>query len=250
MTDASNLPLALYKANLELWLRIGQLLEDNREQWTGVLAQELDQRMAEAGRSAGDAGAAPGWQSSLAMMPGNELWRLAEQQVSDLQALAQTASGNQMTFVNGFQQALEEWQEATASAFGEAAGDVELPAQPFQGLHDTFEQLSNALLSGMGALAPAARTAPAAGAGTRAPQRPAGKAPARKAAKAANRPARKAARKTAGKASRPATKKAVKKAAKAPARKVAKKVAKKATKKVARKAPAKTGSRTARKTAR
>lgn len=30
MTDASHLPLMLYNANLQLWLRIGQLLEDNR----------------------------------------------------------------------------------------------------------------------------------------------------------------------------------------------------------------------------
>src|SRR5690625_2570093 len=120
MTDASKLPLALYKANLELWLRMGQLLEDNRGQWMGLLASELDQRMSEARRSAGDVQAARNW-PSMAMLPGSELWRIAEQQVSDLQALAQTASGNQMTFVNGFQQALEEWQQATASAFGEAA---------------------------------------------------------------------------------------------------------------------------------
>ena len=166
MPDASNLPLALYKANLELWLHLGQLLKDNREQWMGLLTRELEQRMAEARRGSGNVPAA-GDLPSMAMLPGSELWRIAEQQVSDLQALAQTASGNQMAFVNGFQQALEEWQQATASAFGEAAGDVELPAQPFQGLHDTFEQLSNALLSSMGALAPAAEPAPGAGSGGR-----------------------------------------------------------------------------------
>src|SRR5690554_848896 len=246
MTDASNLPLALYKANLELWLRIGQLLEDNREQWTGVLAQELDQRMAEAGRSAGDAGAAPGWQSSLAMMPGNELWRLAEQQVSDLQALAQTASGNQMTFVNGFQQALEEWQQATAGAFGEAATGVELPAQPFQGLHDTFEQLSNALLSGMGALATPAAAAPRTG--TVDARRPAAKkAPVRKVAKTSSRPATRATRRATKKSAarsvsktpvRKATKKATKKTVKKAARKTAARPAKKAAKRAPRKAAA------------
>ena len=35
------LPQALYKANLDLWLRIGELLEDNRAQWTALLAREL-----------------------------------------------------------------------------------------------------------------------------------------------------------------------------------------------------------------
>lgn len=242
MTDASNLPLALYKANLELWLHLGQLLKDNREQWMGLLTRELEQRMSEARRGAGNVPAAADL-PSMAMLPGSELWRIAEQQVSDLQALAQTASGNQMAFVNGFQQALEEWQQATASAFGEAAGDVELPAQPFQGLHDTFEQLSNALLSGMGALGPAAAPAP----GTGAPRPAANKAPARKAARAAKRPARKAARKTAAPATKKAVKKVAKKAAKAPARKAAKKATKKVARKVAKKAPKKAARRTARK---
>lgn len=225
MTDASNLPLALYKANLELWLRMGQLLEENRGQWMGLLASELEQRMSEARRSAGDVQAARDW-PSMAMLPGSELWRIAEQQVSDLQALAQTASGNQMTFVNGFQQALEEWQQATASAFGEAASGVALPAQPFQGLHDTFEQLSSALMSGMGALTPSAAPPRTVGTGAQRPAKP--KAPARKAAKAVKRPARKTAKKT-------ASKKSVKKATRAPARKVAKKAPKKAAKRATRK---------------
>ena len=242
MTDASNLPLALYKANLELWLHLGQLLKDNREQWMGLLTRELEQRMSEARRGAGNVPAAADL-PSRAMLPGSELWRIAEQQVSDLQALAQTASGNQMAFVNGFQQALEEWQQATASAFGEAAGDVELPAQPFQGLHDTFEQLSNARLSGRGALGAAAAPAPGAGA----PRPAANKAPARKAARAAKRPARKAARKTAAPATKKAVKKVAKKAAKATARKAAKKATKKVARKVAKKAPKKAARRTARK---
>lgn len=242
MTDASTLPLALYKANLELWLHLGQLLKDNREQWMGLLTRELEQRMSEARHGAGNMPAA-GELPSMAMLPGSELWRIAEQQVSDLQALAQTASGNQMAFVNGFQHALEEWQQATASAFGEAAGDVELPAQPFQGLHDTFEQLSSALLSGMGALGPAAAPAPGAGA----PRPAASKAPVHKAARAAKRPARKAARKAAAPATKKAVKKIAKKAAKAAARKAAKKATKKVARKVAKKAPKKAARRTARK---
>ena len=149
---------------------------------------------------------------------------------SDMQALARTASGNQMAFVSGFQQALEEWQQATAGAFGEAAGGVELPAQPFQGLQETFEQLSNALLSGMGAMAaPAEATSRAGTTGTRPPA--AKKTPARKAAKTANRPATKAAKRATKQA-------ATAKASRAPARKTAKKATKKAAKKTAA-APAK-----------
>ena len=44
------LPQALYKANLDLWLRIGELLEDNRAQWTALLARELGDGAAHRGR--------------------------------------------------------------------------------------------------------------------------------------------------------------------------------------------------------
>lgn len=205
MTNANHLPLALYRANLELWLQIGQLLEENREQWTDLLAHELNERMSAVRGEAGRFPAAPDW-STAGMLPGSELWRLAEQQVSDLQALAQTASGNQMTFVKGFQQALEQWQQATASAFGEAAGEATVPAQPFEGLRQSLESLSSALLSGMAAATPTASAAPRRAAGKTAAKKPA--------ARKASRPAKKA-------AARKAVKKATKKAAKKAARKAA-----------------------------
>jgi len=220
MTNASHLPLALYKANLELWLRVGQLLEDNREQWADLLAHELNERMAAARGEAGRFRAGGDW-PSMAMLPGSELWRLAEQQVDDLQALAQTASGNQMTFVNGFQQALEQWQQATAAAFGEAAGEATVPAQPFQGLRETLEGLSNALLSGIAAGTPAAAAAPRKAAPVRRAAGPARKATGKTAAKKATRkaPKKAAPKKTARKAAKKATKKAAGKTARRTARK-------------------------------
>src|SRR5699024_10976977 len=151
--------------------------------WSELLAHELDERMAAARAEAGQFQATGSW-ASMPMLPGSELWRLAEQQVDDLQALAQTASGNQMTFVNGFQQALEQWQQATAAAFGEAAGEAAVPALPFEGLRETLESLSSALLSGLAAAVPATEAAPRRAAPVK---RPAREAPARRAAAAAKK---------------------------------------------------------------
>lgn len=114
------LPLSLYKANLDLWLRIGELLEENRNQWTTLMARELQQGAAAGGLDL-DAVRRGDWQT-LALLPGQALQRLAAHGVGDLQAAAQTALGNQMTFATGFQQALADWQQATVEALGDSAG--------------------------------------------------------------------------------------------------------------------------------
>lgn len=233
MTDASHLPLALYKANLELWLRIGQLLEDNRGQWMDLLAHELDRRVAGTRAATGRDRPGRDW-PSMAMLPGSELWRLAERQIGDLQALARTASGNQVAFVDGFRQALQQWQEATAAAFGAAAGDAAIPAQPFDGLRETLERLSSALLSGMGGAAPAAGAGPHRDAAGAAPaKRPARRTPARKAPAPAKRAS---ARTAAKKAAKPAARKTA--ARKTAARRTAKKTAATTAKRTARRTPA------------
>ncbi|MCD9033865.1 hypothetical protein LDO32_19325 [Luteimonas sp. Y-2-2-4F] len=221
------LPLALYKANLDLWLRISELLEENRGQWVALIAREIGDGAAETGAEAA-ALRSGDWQA-LALLPGQALQRLAEHGVGDLQAAAQTALGNQMTFATGFQQALADWQQATVSALGEI-GRVDLPG----GLQDVFDQalqgwttLPDALTAFAGGSAAAASAAP-----PPRERRAAPSAPARKTA-AAKRPAKRATRKAAA-PTRPA-KKATKKAA-----------PKKATKR-ATKAPARTAKRPARK---
>lgn len=155
MTD-SDLPLALYKANLDLWLRLGELLQDSREQWMQLLAREVRDGILEVRTETEQAQQAEGWQS-LSVLPGSALWRIAEQQMGDLQALVQTAVGNQMTFANGFQHALAEWQEATAGAIGGAAG-----VQPGSDLLERTLQALSALAPGMTGIPGSATAATAA----------------------------------------------------------------------------------------
>ena len=120
------LPQALYKANLDLWLRIGELLEDNRAQWTALLARELGDGASDAGLDL-DALRQGDWQA-LASLPAQALERLSAHGLGDLQATVQTALGGQMNFATGFQAALAEWQQATAAALGDAGagtGDLQ-----------------------------------------------------------------------------------------------------------------------------
>ncbi|MGY0633722.1 hypothetical protein [Luteimonas sp. A478] len=212
MTDASHLPLTLYNANLQLWLRIGQLLEDNRGQWMELLRRGLQDRLAEAGGEAARLQAGD-W-SALAMLPGSALWHLAERQASDMQALAQSASDHQATFVDGFQQALTEWQQTTTAALEDTTADTAHSAGPLDALRKVLDQLSEVMMPATTGPAVTA-TAPA--------RKPARRTAARTTPAPEARPAAKAPRKAAKKAAKRAASKAVKKAAvkKAPARKKA-----------------------------
>ncbi|WP_024891739.1 hypothetical protein [Luteimonas huabeiensis] len=223
------LPLALYKANLDLWLRISELLEENRSQWVALLAREIDDGAAQTGAEAA-ALRSGDWQA-LALLPGQALQRLVEHGVGDLQAAAQTALGNQMTFATGFQQALADWQQATASALGEL-GRVDLPG----GLQEVFEQALQGWTALPDALAAFAGGGAGAGRGASGDARPPRPAPARQAPAAkrtserADRPAT-ATRRTAKKAAKRTTKQAATKRAAKPARKTAARTAKRPARK-------------------
>lgn len=219
MTDASQFPLSLYKANLDLWLRIGELLQENRDQWMHLVARELEDNLVETRAEALQLQEAGDW-ASLAILPGSALWRIAQQQLGDLEAVAQTAAGNQLTFANGFQQALSDWQDAVAGAFGDTATGLPTP----DALLDTLRGFTESVV-------PAAITVQASTSSAPAARRPAAK-------RAAKRvPAKKAAAKRAAKktASRKATKKTARKATRKAAKKAAKKTAARRVAKSARK---------------
>lgn len=115
MAPASDLPLALWKANLDLQLRIGRLVQDSQREWldigiraVGEGASELDAETRALWRS-GD------WQA-LAALPVEALWRQMEQRVADGQALAQVTLGVQDAFARGLVEALQDWQKDTATA--------------------------------------------------------------------------------------------------------------------------------------
>ena len=186
MGNASDLPMALWKANLDLQLRIGRLAQDSGREW-----MELGTRAAGEGAAEFDAEfrkllRGGDWQA-LAALPVEAFWRQAEQRIGDGQALNQLAIRVQDGFVRGLVEALQDWQARLADAWSGAGLDG--GAAP--GLEEAWNSLLSQWESGLGAspFAPAAAARPAATGPAPAKKAPVKKAPVKKAA--AKKPAAK-----------------------------------------------------------
>ena len=208
MTDPTDLPLALYQANFDLQVRIGELLQDSGRHWLEFGQRLVNDGLVENGAELQQLMAAGDWQK-LAALPADAFWRQLQQRFGDQQAAAQIAVAAQSSFARDLQDALSRWQQETIAAMDEAGFGLAVPAVDTQ----WTAMFGNAAIP----RAPAAKKATPA-------------------APAANRPARKP---TASKAS--AKKASAKKAA---AGKPAAKKARASTAAKAKKAPAKAAKKT------
>ncbi|HRN61476.1 MAG TPA: hypothetical protein PK743_02890 [Luteimonas sp.] len=214
MSNASNLPLALWQANLDLQQRLGRLVQDSGREWmdlgtraAGEGAAEIDAEFRKLLRG-GD------WQA-LAALPVDAYWRQTEQRIGDAQALGQLALHVQEGFASGLLEAMQDWQAQLAAAWSDAGLDAGNALPPADAWNTLVAQWESGLATMMPVAARAAK--PAA-------NQAEAKKPATKKAAGTNKPA----------AKKPAAKKSV---AKKPAAK------KSAAKKPATKKPAKKGSR-------
>ena len=116
-------PMALYKANLELVMRLGALLQENRRRWTrfGVASSDdaIERTLDETGRML----TSNDWQS-LATLPGETFWRALQGDVGQMQGALDTAVGNQTAFAQGLQEAFAAWQQQCAELIERAGGAV------------------------------------------------------------------------------------------------------------------------------
>jgi hypothetical protein len=117
MNVNSKTPMALYKANLELVLRIGALLQESRQRWmqTGATStnEAMQRTLAETERML----TTSDW-SALSSMPGDEFWKSLRAGAGPIQGTIESAARSQAEFSEGVKQAFAEWQQQSADALG------------------------------------------------------------------------------------------------------------------------------------
>lgn len=147
MDKASNLPMALWKANLDLQMRLGRLLQDSGREWLELGTRAVGEGAAEFDTEARRLLQAGDWQA-LAALPVETFWRQAEQRLGDGQATAQVALQAQEGFVRGLAEALQEWQQQLSRAWT-AAG---LDASAAPGVGEAWNSLLSSLDQGFTAM--------------------------------------------------------------------------------------------------
>jgi hypothetical protein len=134
MGNVSDLPLRLYKANLELQMRIGRLIQQSGSDWIDLGTQALGEGVAEGEAEASELLRSHDWQG-LAAMPVEAFWRQAQQRIGDSQALVQVAVNAQNAFASGLIEAVQDWQRETADALAGAGKTTDLD----EAWHAAFE---------------------------------------------------------------------------------------------------------------
>mgnify|MGYP001637221164 CR=1 FL=1 len=105
------LPLDLYKANVELQLRITRLLQQGGHRWLESVQQSSMRSVEQTTAEIEGLLQTGNWQS-LATLPADTFWRLFQHGVNDSQTINELAIQNQTEFTNGLQEALEAWQKS------------------------------------------------------------------------------------------------------------------------------------------
>ncbi|THF63747.1 hypothetical protein E6C76_14260 [Pseudothauera nasutitermitis] len=126
---STNTPLDLFKANLELQLRVTRLLRESGQRWLEAASRTGTEDLAEAEAEIEDLLKTDNWQT-LATLPTQVFWRQFQQRAEDSQSASRFAADNQQAFAEGLQHAVEDWQKSVTAVFGGGA-------QPFQ---DLFKQ--------------------------------------------------------------------------------------------------------------
>lgn len=130
--SAQTIPLHLLKAQLELQLHLGRLLQESGQQWLDHAARTGPERIAETGSEIEGVQQTSNWQE-LATLPAQAFWRHAQLRMGHAQALVQTAVASQISLAQGVQQAVQDWQQQVAGALGSAQGAAD-PTVPWSDL--------------------------------------------------------------------------------------------------------------------
>ncbi len=158
MDKTSNLPMALWKANLDLQARVGGLLQQSGQLWLEQGTRAVGESAAEFEAQARRLLQAGDWQA-LAALPMETFLRQSGQGAGDGEQAVQSALEAQHEFVSGLTEALQEWQRDLAKAW--AVAGIDAGAVP--GIAGSWDALLDNLQQGIAAMMP---TGPGTGAGT------------------------------------------------------------------------------------
>ncbi len=121
MSSKTELPLGLFKANLELQARINRLVQQGGQQWLDFGNRLLGDGIAESNAEIDELLKTGDWQT-LATLPAESFWRQLQQRFGDNQAAAQIAINAQTAFATGLQEAVQAWQKETAESLATLSG--------------------------------------------------------------------------------------------------------------------------------
>lgn len=138
-TPPTTAPLALYKANLELALRVGQLLNENRRQWTRQSLAGVDQAVNRTLEESERALAGFDW-SRLSSLPAEGFWNTLKPDTGTLKTSIDEVIAQQSSFASGLHDAVEAWQRQC----GEAVRDAGLALPTTTGFEDFLKVFSDA----------------------------------------------------------------------------------------------------------
>jgi hypothetical protein len=127
MNNPAALPIALYRANLALQARIGELVQAGGRHWLEYGQRLLDDGLVENQAELKQILHAQDWQK-LAALPADTFWRQMQQRFGDQQAAAQIAVATQSAFARDLQDAFIRWQHEVIEAMDQAGLGQAVPA--------------------------------------------------------------------------------------------------------------------------
>jgi hypothetical protein len=127
MSNPATLPMALYRANLALQARIGELVQAGGRHWLEFGQRLLDEGLVENQAELGEILSNQDWHK-LAALPADTFWRQMQQRFGDQQAAAQIAVATQSAFARDLQDAFVRWQHEVIEAMDQAGLGQAVPA--------------------------------------------------------------------------------------------------------------------------
>ena len=127
MNSPAALPFALYRANLALQARIGELVQAGSRHWFEFGQRLIDDGLVENQAELKEILRAQDWQK-LAALPADTFWRQMQQRFGDQQAAAQIAVATQSQFARELQEAFVSWQHEVIEAMDDAGLGQAVPA--------------------------------------------------------------------------------------------------------------------------